>query len=37
MITALVRESGDLLSGRAFAGWRWKGRVVKLGDGIMIA
>lgn len=37
MVTALAHQSGDLLSARAPVGWRWKGRVVKLGDGTMIS
>lgn len=37
MVTALVRESGDLLSGHAPVRWRWRGRAVKLGDGTMIS
>jgi hypothetical protein len=33
MVQALTRESGRLLSERAFSGWRWRGRQVKLLDG----
>jgi hypothetical protein len=33
MITALAREAGELLCRQAHAGWRWRGRWVKLGDG----
>jgi len=33
MTTALTRETGQLLSARAQAGWRWRGRTVKLVDG----
>jgi hypothetical protein len=36
MVTALVRHSGDLLSQQAVRSWRWRGRVVKLGDGTTI-
>lgn len=37
MVTALVRHSGDLLSQRAAQSWRWRGRMVKLGDGTTIS
>jgi hypothetical protein len=33
MVTALTREAGELLCRQASAGWRWRGRTVKLGDG----
>ena len=33
MAVALTRETGQLLSARAQAGWRWRGRTVKLVDG----
>ena len=33
MAMALTRETGQLLSARAQAGWRWRGRTVKLVDG----
>lgn len=33
MPMALTRETGQLLSARAQAGWRWRGRAVKLVDG----
>jgi hypothetical protein len=33
MAMALTRETGQLLSARARAGWRWRGRRVKLVDG----
>jgi len=33
MAMSLTRETGQLLSARAQAGWRWRGRTVKLGDG----
>ncbi|MGH8336748.1 MAG: IS4 family transposase, partial [Gammaproteobacteria bacterium] len=33
MLTALTREAGELLCRQARAGWRWRGRTVKLGDG----
>ena len=33
MVTALTRATGELLSTRAQAGWRWRGRAVKLVDG----
>ena len=33
MAIALTRETGQLLSARAQAGWRWRGRTVKLVDG----
>ena len=33
MITALARETGELLCRQARPGWRWRGRSVKLGDG----
>ena len=33
MVTALTHASGELLCGQSPAGWRWRGRVVKLGDG----
>jgi len=33
MVTALTREAGELLCRQARAGWRWRGRPVKLGDG----
>jgi hypothetical protein len=33
MVTALTRETGELLCRQARASWRWRGRAVKLGDG----
>src|SRR3990172_3353432 len=33
MAMALTRETGQVLSARAQAGWRWRGRTVKLVDG----
>jgi hypothetical protein len=33
MVTALTRETGQLLCGQAHTGWRWRGRRVKLVDG----
>lgn len=33
MVSALVRETGGLLSQKALAQWRWRGRAVKLVDG----
>ena len=37
MVTALTRETGRLVSQRAKAGWRWRGRTVKLVDGTGIS
>jgi hypothetical protein len=37
MISALMRESGRLLSSGAQRGWRWRGRTVKLADGTGIS
>jgi len=37
MITALVRDSGRLLSSRTQKGWQWRGRIVKLADGTGIS
>lgn len=37
MVKALTRESGQLLSARALAGWLWRGRTVKLVDGSTIS
>ena len=37
MAMALTRETGQLLSARAQAGWRWRGRTVKLVDGTGIS
>jgi len=37
MAMALTRETGRLLSARAQAGWRWRGRAVKLVDGTGIS
>jgi hypothetical protein len=37
MVTALTHTAGELLCHRAPAGWRWRGRVVKLGDGTGIS
>lgn len=37
MVTALVHETGRLLSDRAQRGWRWRGRAVKLADGTGIS
>lgn len=37
MVTALTRETGQLLCARAQAGWRWRGRTVKLVDGTGIS
>ncbi len=37
MVTALTHATGRLLSARAKAGWRWRGRTVKLVDGIGIS
>ena len=37
MVTALTRESGQLLSALAHSGWGWRGRVVKLVDGTGIS
>lgn len=37
MVKALTRETGRLLSARASAGWRWRGRTVKLVDGTGIS
>lgn len=37
MAMALMRETGQLLSARAQAGWRWRGRAVKLVDGTGIS
>jgi hypothetical protein len=33
MVTALTRQTGQMLSGQALARWRWRGRAVKLIDG----
>src|SRR5258707_4514216 len=33
MVSALTRYTAQQLSGRAQAGWRWRGRSVKLVDG----
>ena len=33
MVSALARETGGLLSQKALAPWRWRGRAVKLVDG----
>ena len=33
MVSALTRQSGQLLSHQARAAWRWRGRAVKLVDG----
>ena len=33
MVSALTRQSGRLLSQKALAQWRWRGRAVKLVDG----
>jgi hypothetical protein len=33
MVTALARQTGDLLSKKALKQWRWRGRAVKLVDG----
>ena len=33
MVSALARETGGLLSQKALAPWRWRGRTVKLVDG----
>jgi hypothetical protein len=37
MVTALMRETGRLLSSQAQVGWRWRGRMVKLVDGTGIS
>jgi hypothetical protein len=37
MVRALTRETGQLLSGRAQACWRWRGRAVNLVDGTGIS
>lgn len=37
MVVALTRETGRLLSSQAQAGWRWRGRTVKLVDGTGIS
>ena len=37
MVTALVRETGELLCAQANIGWRWRGRTVKLVDGTGIS
>lgn len=37
MVVALAQTSGQLLCRQAPAGWRWRGRVVKLGDGTGIS
>ncbi len=37
MVTALTRETGNLLCDQANAGWRWRGRTVKLIDGTGIS
>jgi hypothetical protein len=37
MVTALTRETGQLLSSRAPAPWRWRERAVKLVDGTGIS
>jgi hypothetical protein len=37
MVTALTHATGRLLSARATAGWRWRGRTVKLVDGTGIS
>ncbi len=33
MVTALTRQTGQLLSGKARVPWQWRGRAVKLVDG----
>lgn len=37
MVTALTRETGQLLCAEAPTGWRWRGRTVKLVDGTGIS
>lgn len=37
MVTVLTRETGRLLCDQARAGWRWRGRTVKLVDGTGIS
>jgi hypothetical protein len=37
MVSALTRKTSELLSVRAQAGWRWRGRTVKLVDGTGIS
>jgi hypothetical protein len=37
MVAALTRETGKLLCAQADAGWRWRGRTVKLVDGTGIS
>jgi hypothetical protein len=37
MVTALTHEVGGLLCTQARAGWRWRGRAVKLSDGTGIS
>ena len=37
MVRALTRETGRMLSQKALAQWRWRGRVVKLVDGTGIS
>ena len=37
MVTALMRETGHLLSDQAQPAWRWRGRAVKLADGTGIS
>ena len=37
MVAALTHETGHLLSAKAPAGWRWRGRCVKLVDGTGIS
>ena len=37
MVSALTRHTAQQLSGQALAGWRWRGRCVKLVDGTGIS
>lgn len=37
MVSELTRHTAQLLSGHALAGWRWRGRTVKLVDGTGIS
>ena len=37
MVSALTRQSAQMLSAQAFSAWRWRGRTVKLVDGTGIS
>lgn len=37
MVSALARETGRLLSGKALPAWQWRGRAVKLVDGTSLS